>query len=133
MRSPKQKMYVERRKFTRLAIPMEIRWGYHSKKLSTVGATAHDVSGGGLCLILDHPIKVGTRLKTALIFPSERRPVTAVSRVMWVHPLHQHGKERFKMGLKYLKIEREDRQRFTFLFCEMMMNYFVLGGGGRGR
>ncbi|GAF99749.1 unnamed protein product, partial [marine sediment metagenome] len=32
----------------------------------------------------------------------------------------------FDVGLQYINISRKDKERFVFLFCETMINYFIL-------
>ena len=83
-----------------------------------------DVSGGGVGLKVPSPFKKGARLKTLLYFPNEKKPVASLSEVVWCKKSPKT--HNYYAGIRHIKIEPRDRERFVFLFCEMMVNYFLL-------
>lgn len=116
----------DRRKAQRLSIPLNIEYKVFPK-LKIIKQKLSDISGSGFKLALGHPLRQGERLKTLIYFPEEPLPITAFSEVVRCKTIKINNKKRFNIGLKYLKIIPKDRYRFISLFCEMMVNYFVLG------
>lgn len=40
----------------------------------------------------------------------------------------------FRTGVQYAHMDEKEKERFTLLFCEMLMDYFILGEEeGQGR
>jgi len=122
----KNRRIVEKRKTSRLHIPLNIEYRVMPKQ-KIIKEKLTDISGGGVKLTLDSPLKKGERLKTLIYFPEERLPITAFSEVVWCKPRMVNNKKKFDLGVKYVKITPRDRNRFIFVFCEMMINYFILG------
>ena len=58
-------------------------------------------------------------------FPGAPRPIGSTSRVVWCRKISAKGANRFRVGLEHIKIDLKDRDRFVFLFCETMLNYFL--------
>ncbi|MCX5666689.1 MAG: PilZ domain-containing protein [Candidatus Omnitrophica bacterium] len=114
----------DRRRSSRLDIPLKIE-----QRLSRGGellkALSSDISGNGLRFQLHRYLKKGEKLRTSIHFPSDPKPVTAVSEVIWCKEKPASGKKMFDAGIKYVKIIPRDRDRFIFLFCETMINYFM--------
>jgi len=121
---------MENRKSQRLKIPLRIDYNLFPRGSALEKTFAHNISGSGICLKLDYSLHKGDKLKTIVHFPQERRPVVAISRVIWCMPVTAK-KKAFYIGMKYIKIMREDRERFVFLFCEMMLNYFFMNQRGK--
>ena len=104
-----------------------MQYHFSSKKKTLIEEVfTKDISGGGVGIRLGKPLKVGTRLKTVIYFPNDTRPVSSMSEVVWCRKVSHKGKASFDVGIKHLKIIPRDKERFVYLFCEMMINYFVL-------
>jgi len=118
----------DRRKAQRLSIPIPVKYKLSRKHALLSQTHCSDISGSGIRLKLDEPLVAGDRLKTLLYFPGDKKPVTATSEVIWCRQEKKakNGKHYF-VGVRHLKIDSKDRTRFVFLFCEMMINYFILG------
>lgn len=124
--SPK-KGYQEKRKTQRLNIPIQIKYKLLPQEKILEETFCQNISGGGIGLNLDTPLKKGDKLKTFLHFPDDRRPVIAKSKVIWCKKKFKKGeKPCFDIGIQHMRIEPKDKTRFVFLFCEMMINYFIL-------
>jgi c-di-GMP-binding flagellar brake protein YcgR len=123
-----EKRFREKRKTQRLNIPVYIKYNLLPKKGVLHKIFSRDISGGGIRIALNHAIKKGERLRTFLHFPNDPKPVATVTKIARCRKESaKRGKARFDIGLRYIKISPKDRQRFVFLFCEMMLNYFILG------
>ena len=117
----------ERRRAERLNIPIQIKYKLLPYKRILQETFSQNISGSGLKLSLGSPLKKGDRLKTLLYFPGDPKPVTAFSKVVWCTGKIKKKRKSFEVGIKHIKIFHKDRERFVFLFCEMMINYFILG------
>jgi len=119
------KRYQDRRKAERLRIPLKIEYRLMPRKRMLIQKlNAQDISGGGLGLRIHYPLKKGTRLRTLLYFPGDTKPVRSTSEVMWCRPV-QRGKA-YNVGIKHIKIQPADKERFVFLFCDTMIKFFLL-------
>ena len=117
----------ERRRAQRIKVHLPIEYHLVVKKRRLIEKIfARDISGGGIGLRLNYPLKPGARLRTLLYFPYDKQPVASVSEVVWCRKCFVRRKACFDIGIKHIKIAARDRQRFVFLFCETMINYFVL-------
>lgn len=116
----------EKRKFQRLHIPLKIKCKWLTERGIIEEIAAQDISGGGLKIRVEKPFKEGERLKGLLYFPCEPRPVEVLSSVVWCKKKIVNRKECFDVGIKHIKIHPRHKERFVFLFCEMMINYFLI-------
>ncbi len=116
----------ERRKSERLNLPIKVLYRFF-KKRTFIESITENISGGGACLKLERPVPKQNKLKISLYFPNDAKPVNAISRVVWCRKITQKGKTYYGVGIRHLKILPRDKERFVFLFCEMMINYLVLG------
>ncbi len=121
-----KKRIAERRKSARLKISIPVKYKLVREKKTLHETFCRDISGGGLKLNLDCPMKKGQRLKTLIYFPEAARPITALSKVIWRKrcPSGRKGGA-FELGIQHVKIDPKDRERFVYLFCEMMLSYFL--------
>lgn len=115
----------EKRKFTRITVPLPIKYEWLSKKDILKEALCQNISGGGMMLKVDRPLKVGERLKTLFYFPQDAKPIGAISEVVWCRKTKRKEGIRFDAGIRHIKIEKQDRERFVFLFCETMINFLT--------
>ena len=87
-----------------------------------------DISGKGIKMHLDTPLKKKDRLKILLHFPGTSTPITTFSKVVWCKKKSVKGKKSsFDIGLEHIKINPKDKERLVFRFCEMMLDYFISG------
>ena len=115
---------IENRKSDRLKVPLQVEYRFSVKQKTLVERIfAKDISGGGLGLVLKKPLALGTKLKTLLYFPNDQKAIELVSRVAWCKPKGNHS---YAVGVKHINIKPKDKERFIFLFCETMINYFLL-------
>jgi c-di-GMP-binding flagellar brake protein YcgR len=115
----------ERRKTQRLKLPLKINYRWLSQKGLLREIFTQDVSGGGMRLRSTTPFKKGDRLKTQLYFPNSPKAVGVVNEVIWCRKVRFKNKTHFDVGIKHLKISPRDRERFVFLFCEMLINFIL--------
>lgn len=116
----------DRRKATRLDIRLKIGYKLPLGRKMIIETFSENVSGKGIRVTLNKKLHKGDRLKTLIYFPKEPKPVTSFSEVVWCKARRLEGRQIFDSGLRYVKISPRDRERFVFLFCELMINYFMI-------
>ena len=100
-------MEDDRRKFKRVTAPVFCR---------PVGVPlfgrrrALDVSLGGLRIYADDPPETGDRLELELFLPDQSE-LTCIVEVVWVDDLPEGSPARHDVGVKFVTIHPEDRQR----------------------
>jgi len=123
----KNKKTAEKRRTQRIKVSLPVEYQLMpEKKVLIEKIFTRDVSGGGAGLRLEYPLKTGARLKTLLYLPMSKQPVSSISEVVWCRKCSLKNRTYFDVGIRHIKIVSRDRERFIFLFCEMMINYFVL-------
>jgi len=129
MRKTSKKSFKEKRKSQRINIPIKIKYKLSTKKRILHETISQDISGSGMKLHLSGPLEKGDILKAFLYFPQDVNPVGAVTKVIRCRRMFDGKKNPyFEIGARHVSINQKDRMRFVFLFCEAMLNYFVLGG-----
>ena len=123
----KKRAAAERRKSQRLDISIKTKYRQLAKKKLLEEIFTQNISGGGAGLRLAKPLPKGARIKTMLHFPDDPKPITAVSEVIWCKKVKKQKLTYYDTGIRHLKILPKDRERFVFLFCETMINYFIVG------
>lgn len=125
-----EKKLAEKRKTQRLSISLPVRYRILSKKTKKFDwheTFSYDISGGGMRFRLDTPLEKGERIDTLIRFPDDPKPVNIVSEVAWQKKIQtNNNKQHYDIGLQYVKMKPEEKERFSLLFCEMMVDYFVL-------
>jgi c-di-GMP-binding flagellar brake protein YcgR len=66
-------------------------------------ALTKDLSIGGIRIMTDAPLTVGSRVKVEITLVKSRKQVQTVARVRWVQELY--GKEVYDMGLEFVDID----------------------------
>lgn len=116
----------ERRRSQRMLIPIKVEFTPQGNEKFIEEIFCQDISGGGVKLRLSKPLKSGEKFQTHIYFPGDPDPISAFSRVVWCREINVKNKGTcYEVGLQHLKISPKDSQRFVFLFCEMMLNYFI--------
>lgn len=125
----RKKSALDKRKAQRLTIPLKVKYTISPRKRTIVEKIfSRDISGKGIGLRHEQPLKIGTKLKTLIYFPADPKPISAVSEVIWCRKGSGAGKAYFNLGIKHQRILPKDKERFIFLFCETMINFFLAPG-----
>ena len=117
-RNNDDQLIEERRKFVRLNINVEINYTIITlppHKQFTIPIQSKNIGGGGICLISEQELKTGELLKLEIKLPEDPPTVHALGRVVWVKPfsLATEKSKRFDMGVEFIEISQEDRQRIN--------------------
>lgn len=115
----------EKRRSTRISVPLPIKYEWFSKKDILREALCQNISGSGMMIRVDSSLKAGERLKTLFYFPQDAKPINAISEVVWCRKTKSKEEINFDAGIRHIRIEKQDRERFVFLFCETMINFLT--------
>ena len=116
----------EKRRAQRLNIPIEVKYKLFRKKRVLEEIFTQNISGSGVGIKSTKPLAKGTRIRTLLQFPGDPIPVTAISEVVWSKKTGGKNKPCYETGIRHIRIIPKDREKFVFLFCEMMINFLTL-------
>jgi hypothetical protein len=107
---PDAKMYLEKRVHPRVSahVPVKFRLIEDSKEIETVFNRQHkdktsrtmDLSLGGLYLVADVAVNVGSILRLDMVIPGQTAPIAAFAEVVWSN---SEG-----LGLHFLAMKEED-------------------------
>lgn len=135
------KAWVERRKFNRVAVSLEVTYVIATKKSAKgttyservatdpllplskrlkVGKTIiKDLSEGGLCIIGDEAFTKGQRLALFVQFPQANDPITILAEVRSCRSTTQSAKTSYKAGLRIVDLDLEEMaQLMDYLFSQ---------------
>lgn len=81
-----------------------------------------DVSQSGCCFVSDQKFDKGAKIKVLLDIPAFVKPLKIDSEVMWCQKMKGYDKY-FKIGVKFTKMNREDRSRLNRLDHDTMLHH----------
>ncbi len=119
LKAPESLQKVDRREFFRLKVSVPVRYrvlpaaaGARYKTTST-----KNLSGGGLLLLLDEPVAIGTMLDLGIELEGEEGKTEMLLCLGRVATIREEG-NRPEVGVAFVDIEEKDRERlFRFLFA----------------
>ena len=103
----------ERRQFVRLdtRLPTAYRVLPSSEAQHSV---TKDISGGGICVFVSDPLRLGTQLQVTITLPDSARAVTFTGEVVWCESSEIIGKAQQHRstlaGVKFVAIAPEDQR-----------------------
>lgn len=104
---------IERRKFLRLSIGVDVNWQRmdQSPETSSSKNTARNISEGGICLMVYEPLFINQKIKLEFTLPTGRL-IKALGRIAWVDSFEVTTKNepgRFDVGVEFIEIADGDR------------------------
>ena len=103
----------ERRRFVRLDTRLPVSYQVLPSEPRQTSISA-DLSGGGMCLFVNEPLKLGTPLRVTISLPDRDRPIAFTAEVVWCEAYEMIGKTQrsrsIEAGVKFLQIAPEDQQ-----------------------
>lgn len=102
---------MERRKFARLNVSVEIvcRIGQNKKDESKL--ISRDVSFGGIRVVMDKSLSSGTLLELELHFSTRSEPVVVTGEVIWQNYTRINNRDLYETGVKFTKVYLEDQEK----------------------
>ncbi|MFO8057132.1 MAG: TIGR02266 family protein [bacterium] len=70
-----------------------------------------NISAGGMFLITQDPYPAGTTFRISFGLPQDGKTVEATGRVVWSRRQKENPERQPGMGIEFLEIEEQDRQR----------------------
>lgn len=111
---------MEKRKFPRLKENIFILASYRAEQENSFKAFTRDISAGGLMFEIERHIPTGSELELEIYQPVNRFKtvifsVHAVAKAAWSKRIEkdafEEGENRYQVGVEFLEIKDEDRQR----------------------
>ncbi len=110
-------MNVQRRNYFRLDCFVEVRYRIldpegddkYDKDKAYINTWANNLSGGGVCLILEEKVPAGTIVECEM-FSDTSRPVKFFGKVIRFEETGKDGKYKFEAGIAYIEISDNDRE-----------------------
>ena len=117
----------ERRKFARMDFNTKVVWEKIDSNEPSGEFMSKDISGGGICLIVNNSIKVSDKLSIVLKLPSEKR-IEVKGNVVWVESFEILGEKRgkrYEAGVEFIEIsdgKRDEIMKFAFTLLANKQN-----------
>lgn len=103
----------ERRKFVRLDTRLDVNYVVLPSGTAQRTVTK-DIGGGGICMIVERQLPLGSRLQVALKLPDREQPINFIGEVMWSEPYEVIGKSEHRKavecGLRFVEIAPADQE-----------------------
>ncbi len=101
---------IEKRKYTRLSAYHLVKYRLDSwpKEKAPLLASAKDIGGGGVRLITQEAIAIGSILHLWINFPNSAQPVSAAAKVIWTMKLGKTNN--YETGLEFTEIDEDLRK-----------------------
>ena len=110
------KYFADRRRFPRIWIYLPL--GYQTKHTPKArGGVVIDASETGFHIYSTEDIPIGTKLKIAVLFPSEYELVNfeVFAEIIWKKVSVERGGKGYQYGLKFIQISEEDDRKLRKL------------------
>ncbi len=113
---------LERRRFPRLQDNMFVFGTLRSNPCGEFKAFTKDISAEGLMFEAERDIPKESKLELEIYQPTGRCndmffSISVLVKVIWVNKIEkdnfEEGENRFRIGVKFLEIEKEDRKRIS--------------------
>lgn len=116
----------ERRKYPRLKDNVFIFGNLTSSSTEEFKVITRDISAGGLMFELERDIPKESELELEIYQPGNRDKtiffsIHSLARVAWIKRLEgnlEQGENKYRMGIEFLEIKQEDRQRVAKFISE---------------
>ncbi|MDD5131115.1 MAG: PilZ domain-containing protein [bacterium] len=114
----------ERRKFVRLDTTVRIRYKVLIPTEDHNDTNSRDLSSGGVKIEVKEPIKPSTVLWLEINLPSETDPLEAKGEVIWQEKIAATENNRYEMGIKFLEMDLNDRNRLSKYLFSLLHSKF---------
>lgn len=109
----------EKRRFVRLDLNTIVEWEKTNQNEPTGEFQSKNISGGGICVIMDEVINIGDILNLKINLPTSRI-INSKGKVVWVESFEIMGGKRekkYEAGIEFQGINNEDREEIMkFVF-----------------
>lgn len=110
---------VERRRFIRLEVPIDIQYNVLGQNLLKE-VTTKDISCDGLRFVTTEPLGVDSRLRLTIWIPKARNPVHAEAKIVWAKRQASAEAEQYEVGVELSKIEEDNKNTFLKYLCDII-------------
>jgi len=112
----------ERRKFVRLDLNTVVEWEKVNRDEPVGEFKSKNISGGGICLIMDEIINIGDTLNLKINLPT-LKIIHSKGKVVWVEGFEIVGgrrEKKYEAGIEFIDINDKDREEIKkFVFSHL--------------
>lgn len=77
-------------------------------------ATIKNISGGGLCILSEKKVDIGSKLSLEFMLPGDKTPIITTSEVRWVEDLDSPiGNYNYRLGVEFRDIKKSQQDKIT--------------------
>lgn len=110
---------MERRKFARLNVSVEIVCRICQDKKDELKLTSRDISLAGIRVLMDKALAPGTLLELELRFSQGGEPIVVVGEVVWQNYTKINNRDLYETGIKFTNIYLANQEKLR----EAMLDY----------
>ena len=114
----------ERRKLVRLDTSVKVNYRILTAVNLSSDSVSQDFSEGGIRIEVKEPIQPKTLLSLEIAVPGEKEPVRAKGEVIWMERYIKQLKPVYEVGIKFLDIDVNERNRLSQYFLAVLKNKF---------
>jgi CheY-like chemotaxis protein len=102
----------EKRQFPRFELKAPIKFKVPTQKMDISMASIKNISGGGLCLLVNQKVAFGQMLQVEFVLPHDKTNVIAMCEVVWVDVLGEEseGGYKYQLGIKFVEIDKQQQK-----------------------
>ena len=103
---------TEKRQYPRFELQAPIRFKVPTQRMDISMASIKNISGGGLCLLVNKKIELGQILQVEFVLPSDKTNIIAKCEVVWVDELGEEseGGYKYQLGIKFIEIDKQQQK-----------------------
>lgn len=101
----------EKRSHVRLNMPMEIICKLHENKEDNIYAIGQDISLGGVKILVDRKLSVGTILELKINMSFFVEPIIFFVEVVWQQAKNRETSNHYETGLRFIKINTQNKKK----------------------
>lgn len=113
----KKKKGVDRRRAERLPIKMKVCYKAPRSKTPWKDASCKDISGVGIGLLLNEPLKANSKVEMMLYSNDDSKPIWVSCKVVWCGQAPRH---KYRAGVEIVKVK--EMTRFVNFICTQLMS-----------
>lgn len=116
----KAKKPEEKRRSERICLLLQVFYKTPKAAGFKKATACHDVSGGGVRILIDEPLELKTQMNVRLKCEDWEKPIDSLCKVIWCLPA---SGGRFTAGLQFIRIDEE--VLFIKYICEKMLDFYL--------
>ena len=111
---------LERRRYVRLNIPLEVNYIVKGKEPSSCKTITKNISPSGARFDMNQDFPKGTVLDINIKIPTKPDPIPIKAKVVWCRKRSEEDENAYDVGFEFVKIPEESKNLFFQYLCNLM-------------